>query len=55
MQDKPQSGRQAIWPNWLKLVAYVILIAISGLAVFYVDLKVHVRPAKTGCAGEVNQ
>ena len=35
---------RAPWPTWKKLMAYVVLSAVSLGAIWFVDLKVH-RPA----------
>ncbi len=40
MADTPKSLRKS-WRIWQKLLAYATLIVISALAVYYVDLKIH--------------
>jgi hypothetical protein len=31
----------APWPTWKKVMAYVVMSAISLLAIYFVDVKVH--------------
>jgi hypothetical protein len=31
----------ARWPTWKKVMAYVVMSAISLLAIYFVDVKVH--------------
>jgi hypothetical protein len=33
----------APWPTWRKVLAYAVLAALAGAAIWYVDLKAH-RP-----------
>jgi hypothetical protein len=39
--------KQREWRLWQKGLAYAVLIGLSLLAVWYVDLKVHLKPATT--------
>ena len=35
------SAPAAPWPTWKKVSAYVVMSAISLLAIYFVDVKVH--------------
>lgn len=45
--DNPRDTSQP-WGIWQKLLAYAALIAVSILAVCYVDLKVHMKASGEG-------
>jgi hypothetical protein len=48
------SSPAAPWPTWKKVTAYVVMSAISLLAIYFVDVKVHrdavMPPAATATA-----
>ena len=35
------SSADAPWPTWKKVTAYAVMIAVSLLAIYFVDVKVH--------------